>query len=298
MNPAAAPWLRRQALLTLVAMPALPLAAVALGGSLAYAHVRASRRAGLALTHHRVPWSIERRVRIVHLTDVHVGPTTPRRHLRRVAEVVRGLGCDVVVMTGDYVNASAYHESRITELIRDLPAPCIAVLGNHDHWTDPVRITRALEAGGARVLRNDSLVVRGAGFALPIVGVDDGRSRNADVARAFSSVPEPHRALVLTHDPKTAEAIAPTGAPLVLAGHTHAGQALPRALSFVTKTIGMPYLRGFHRIGRTDLYVSAGIGHSLYGLRAASTAPEIAIFDLDPDARTRTSLTSRTALTA
>ncbi len=56
------------------------------------------------------------------------------------------------------------------------------------------------------------------------VGVDDGRSGNDDVPRAFADVADPERALVLSHFPSTAETIATTGAPLVLSGHTHAGQ--------------------------------------------------------------------------
>lgn len=272
-------------------------AAVAMGSALAVRHVRAARRAGLAITHHRMPWDGTRPIRVAQLTDVHVGVTTPRRALERIAETVRGLRCDVVVMTGDYVNASVVHVGRVTELVRALPQPCVAVLGNHDHWTDAARVTRALEAGGAEVLRNASTTVRGAGWSLLVVGVDDGRSNNDDVELAFARVTTPGRALVLTHDPRTAPTIARTGAPLVLSGHTHAGQIhIPHVVPMVARLAGHPYLHGFHRIDRTDLYVSAGIGHSLHGLRSARTAPEIAVFDLDPNVRERRSSILRAPL--
>ncbi len=234
-------------------------------------------------------------MRVVHLTDVHVGPTTPNAITNRVVETVQGLGADLVVLTGDYVNASLFFVDRVSELAHALPKPCVAVLGNHDHWTDPIRITHALEAGGAKVLRNASTVVEGNGFSLPVVGVDDGRSGNADVDRAFSDVDERDRgrALVLSHFPNTADAIAKKGAPLVLSGHTHAGQVdLTRLTRYVARLSGNPYLHGFHRVGaRTDLYVSAGIGHSLEGLRSKRTRPEIAVFELDPDVRERSSRT-------
>ncbi|MBX3212158.1 MAG: metallophosphoesterase [Labilithrix sp.] len=272
-------------------------AAVAVGSALAAHHVRASRRAGLTITHHRIPWTGARTVRVAQLTDVHVGVTTPRRALAHVAETVRSLRCDVVVMTGDYVNASLVHVDRVTELVRSLPQPCVAVLGNHDHWTDPERVTRALEAGGAMVLRNASAELRGERWSLRVVGVDDGRTRNDDVERAFARVRSPERTLTLTHDPRTAPAIARTGTPLVLAGHTHAGQLhVPHVLPKIAKLAGHPYLHGFHRIDRTDLYVSAGIGHSLPGLRSARTAPELAVFDLDPSARRRHSNVLRALL--
>ncbi|MBX3259186.1 MAG: metallophosphoesterase family protein [Labilithrix sp.] len=272
-------------------------AAVAVGSALAVQHVRAGRRAGLTITHHRIPWPGRRTIRVAQLTDVHVGLTTPRRALARVAETVHGLRCDVVVMTGDYVNASLFHVDRVTELVRSLPQPCVAVLGNHDHWTGPERVTRALEAGGARVLRNASTELRGDRWSLVVVGVDDGRTKNDDVARAFARVDAPRRALTLTHDPRTAAAIAKTGAPLVLAGHTHAGQIhVPRVLPRIAELAGHPYLHGFHRVEQTDLYVSAGVGHSLPGLRSARTAPEIAVFDLDPSVRRRHSSVLRAPL--
>jgi predicted MPP superfamily phosphohydrolase len=277
-------------------MPAPVLAiAAAVGSAVALSRISAARRGGLAVTRHHLPWKGDGRMRVAHLTDIHVGPTTPPRMLAHVADVVGSLECDVVVLTGDYVNASLVYAERITELVEKLPKPCLATLGNHDHWTSAGRVTTALERGGAQVLRNESTVVRSAAGSLVVVGVDDGRSGHADVARAFANVPDPRCALVLSHFPNTAERIAATGAPLVLAGHTHAGHVhVPRVTKLLAKLAGNPYLHGFYRIDATDLYVSAGIGHSLHGLRAGRTCPEIAVFDLDPTATKRTSRVERT----
>lgn len=207
--------------------------------------------------------------------------------LAQVADVVTELEPDVVVLTGDYVNVSTFYARRITEFVRLLPKPCLATLGNHDHFTDPERITFSLEAGGAKVLRNESTRLGD----LLIVGVDDGHSRNADIAKAFGGV-DAERALVLSHFPNTADEIAGTRAPLVLSGHTHGGQIdVPWVTRKIAKAAGNPYLRGFYRIGeRTDLYVNAGIGHSFPGLRSGEgTRPEIAVFDLDWEASRITS---------
>jgi predicted MPP superfamily phosphohydrolase len=272
-------------------MPAAAIALAALVGSATLSRIASSQKGGIAVTLHRVPWRGSRRVRVIHLTDLHVGPTTPRGVLSRVASLVGELGGDAVVLTGDYVNMSTFFLDRVTDFVRELPKPCIATLGNHDHWTNPQRVTSALCAGGAEVLRNASTAIDG----LEIAGVDDGGSGNADVDRAFARVAEPERALVLSHFPNTAEAIAPTGAPLVLSGHTHAGQVdVPYATRTLARLTGNPYLHGFYRVGpRTELYVNAGIGHSLLGLRAGRTSPEIAVFELDPEASTRTSSRQR-----
>lgn len=276
-------------------MPATAVAlALAVGSVLGVSRVKASRRGGIAVTMHRVPW--ERRMRVVHLTDVHVGPTTPRSVLRRAAEVVGSLEPDVVVLTGDYVNTSLFYVERVTELAESLPKPCLAILGNHDHWAGPEAIGAALRSGGADVLRNDSRVVETRAGALVVVGVDDGTARTTDLDRAFRGV-DARRALVLAHHPQTADRIAKKGAPLVLSGHTHGGQIdVPRVTERLARLTGNPYLHGFYRIDRTDLYVNAGIGHSLPGLRAGRTCPEVAVFDLDPDTEQRRSLWMKTSL--
>ena len=251
-----------------------------------------AHRGGLAITTHTIPWPT--RARVVQLTDLHMGPTTPKAVLQRVADIVQGLDPELVVLTGDYVNQSLFHLDRVTDFVRALPAPCVAVLGNHDHWTSAVRVTEALEAGGAEVLRNAS-TVRGG---ITVVGVDDGCTHHDDIARAFEGV-DPRSALVLTHDPKTAEAIAERGAPLVLSGHTHAGQIeVPLVTRRIARAVGMPYLRGFFTIGETALYVNAGLGHSLEGLRGGPTRPEIAVFELDPAAIERRSKLEHTKLRA
>jgi predicted MPP superfamily phosphohydrolase len=272
-------------------MPAAAIALAALVGSVTASRVVSSRKGGLAVTRHRLPWNGTRPVRVVHLTDLHVGPTTPRSVLTRVARVVHSLESDVVVLTGDYVNMSLLFLDRVKELVESLPKPCVATLGNHDHWTSADRVASALRAGGADVLRNASTTLDG----LAVVGVDDGCSGNADVDRAFARVAAPEQALVLSHFPNTARVIATKGAPLVLSGHTHAGQIdVPYATRTIARLTGNPYLHGFYRVGpKTELYVNAGIGHSLPGLRAGRTCPEIAVFELDPTLAARTSSVDR-----
>lgn len=247
---------------------------------------------------HRIPWPVTAgptALRVVQLSDVHVGATSPQWMLGRIADVVTTLSPDLVVLTGDYVNLSTFFAGRVTDFVRRLPKPCLATLGNHDHWSDADAITRALQRGNARVLRNEWTTVRIGGAELLVVGVDDGCSGNADVARAFRGLaPDARaRALVLSHFPNLADEIATYGAPLVLSGHTHAGQVEVRWLTrTLAKAWGNPYLKGFHRCGdKTDLYVTAGIGHSLPGLRGGGTRAEIAVFDLDSSVRERSSET-------
>ena len=185
---------------------------------------------------------------------------------------------------------------RLAAFVKALPHPVMATLGNHDHWSGAHEVSMALVDGGAEVLANGVSGIEGIGWSLPVVGIDDGRTKNADPQRAFSSVRNPERVVVLSHFPATADEIATFGGRLILSGHTHGGQVAIPVLTEAIAKIVSGYLAGWYPIEASELYVSAGIGHSLDGLRGGHTAiPEIALFDLDPGAKKKESRTFRGA---
>jgi len=68
----------------------------------------------LRVTRHKIPWKLDRTMRIVHLTDVHVGWTTPKRVLDDAIAVAHRLRPTLVALTGDYVNHSLTHVDKVT----------------------------------------------------------------------------------------------------------------------------------------------------------------------------------------
>ncbi len=120
-----------------------------------------------------------------------------------------------------------------------------------------------LEEGGVRLLENDSLVFRDEG--LQVIGLTNRASREpldrslVDSARAF-----PGLTVVLGHAPDFALSAKELDLELLcIAGHTHGGQvALPffgplLTLSRVPRAIAAG---GLHRLGRSWLCVSRGVG--------------------------------------
>ena len=243
----------------------------------------------LRVTRHQLAWRGPRAKRIAHVTDVHVGWSTPPRILDDAVEAIHEAKADAVVMTGDYVNHSLHFSSRLRDFVRRLPEPVFATLGNHDHWTDGPAITQLLESSGARVLANEHAVFDD----LTIVGIDDPHTGHHDIEAAFSRAPAAADKLVLTHSPTIADHIArQRGARLILAGHTHGGQVrIPHLTRAVADRAGLPYVGGRVELGATTLYVNAGLGHARGGMRyGRAAAAEVAVFDLIPaahDERTR-----------
>ncbi len=219
-------------------------------------------------------------LKVAHLTDLHVGMLTPDRKILRAIAAAQAAKPDLVLLTGDYVCYSPKFVGRLAELVRGISAPCYAVLGNHDYWTDGEGVRRALERNGYAVLRNGHSEITLRHAPLSIVGIDDAVTGHADSKRAFAGVRKQGSRIVLTHVPSIADRAAAEGEALILAGHTHGGHVvIPRVTARIARKLGSRYLAGFYRIDGSLLYVNCGIGSSSIPIRAGAPA-EVAIFTL------------------
>jgi len=220
-------------------------------------------------------------LRIAQLSDLHVGPRTPRQRIRAAIVAANAFAPDLVVLTGDYLARERSGVQLMREQLGGLRSPTVAVLGNHDVWVDPEGASAALASHGYDLLRNQHTVVRLRGAPLAVVGVDDLMTRQADPARAMRGVPAGSR-LVLAHGPRTADLLRGAGEPLlVLSGHTHGGQVnLPGLTSFLLRSVlREPYDRGRFQVGDVQLYVNRGVGSSGVRIRINSD-PEVTLATL------------------
>ncbi len=210
-------------------------------------------------------------LRIGHLTDLHVGMLTPFAKIRRAIELVDHERPDLLVLTGDYLCYSPKFTAVLRDLLAHIHTPIYAVLGNHDHWTDPQGVRKAFEHHGHVVLRNGSSEMQLRRSPFTIVGIDDAITGNHDVKRAFSGVRKVGSRLVLTHAPNLADRASGYGPSLILAGHTHGGHVhIPRVTASIARRLGSNYLKGFYRVGESLLYVNCGVGSSSIPIRAGA----------------------------
>ncbi len=227
---------------------------------------------------------------VVQVSDVHYGRHLElENYLESAAQCVARLQPDIVVLTGDLVErrrdirrAVEYHSKFAGRLAT------LAVLGNHDYWTDPDRIRRELAkthiawlGGGER------RILKRAGRRLIFTGTDApwNNQRSADWRRLIRR--EAGDAVVLlSHTPDNAPEAARHGASLILSGHNHGGQyCLPLFGPFIVPSrYGLRYPGGVYRVGpESTLVVSRGIGVSEGGARMLCP-PEICHLTLRPPA--------------
>lgn len=219
---------------------------------------------------------------IGQLTDLHIGPRTPDERVLSAVDALNDARPDLVILTGDYVTRKGDPLERVPELLGRLQIPAVAVLGNHDHWTDAVTITRDLERIGIAVLRNRHTLMQVRGAPLTLIGIDDAVSGHDDVVSALHGVDHRLSRIVLAHSPPTLDAL-PLGAGLAcFSGHTHGGQIYVEGVTTaIFSRVGQPYVRGHFQKNGNQLYVSRGLGFGRgSNLPRRNSEPEVALVTL------------------
>lgn len=237
---------------------------------------------GNAIEEHALPFG--RTLRLVHLSDIHIGPAMSRIQLRGYMEQVGAVQPDLLVLTGDLLNRSMDGlEDGVTELARiQPPYGTFVSLGNHEHWFgQPEIVTREFERRGLRVLTNQRVVVATREGPIVMAGIDDLGSGRVDLAAAVQDRPEACPTILLSHHPEIFPLAARAAVELTLAGHWHGGQIrfpIPGGYLSIAH-LNTPYPEGLYRRESSLLYVSRGLGTSLLPIRI-NTPPEISVLNL------------------
>jgi predicted MPP superfamily phosphohydrolase len=205
-------------------------------------------------------------LRVVQISDLHVGPTIRRRHVERVVSRALAARPDLIAVTGDLADgppaALAAHTAPLARL--RAPLGVFYVTGNHEYyWGARGWIERA-RALGMTPLVDENRVVAHRGAKILVGGVADRSgpgfvpSHRSDPLRAAATDEAVVLKILLAHRPDSCEEAEAAGFDLQLSGHTHGGQFFPWSLLI---RLFHRYARGLHRHGRLSLYVTPGAGY-------------------------------------
>ncbi len=226
---------------------------------------------------------------LVHISDLHRGTREAPALDDALVSLCEELSPEVVIASGDLANRGRTGElARARALLDRLPAPTLAVPGNHDlPYTVPARFTRPwdrfTDAFGTTdpVFRTDDVVVCGLNSARPWRhqgGRLDASRLSAVTAALRDPPPNALRVVVLHHHLAGApwrasrkfplkhrddvlRALADAGAELVLSGHIHQSTAVSRrafeALDDDGRSLVLATAPGFgrprpHRLGEAN----------------------------------------------
>jgi predicted MPP superfamily phosphohydrolase len=214
--------------------------------------------------------------RIAQVSDLH------NSHLwKQTIKQLKKAQPDMICITGDLVD-SRHPDINVAlafcaEAVKI--APCYYVPGNHENGIpdeDYELLVERMEQLGVKALHEKFSRIQEGDEEICLVGLA------WSVDRLNSLQDYDGYRILLAHHPEYIDKYMEVGFDLVLSGHTHGGQfRVPFLGGLVAPGQGIlpHYDAGHFQLGRTDLYISRGIGNSRLPLRL-NNRPEVILITL------------------
>jgi predicted MPP superfamily phosphohydrolase len=224
-------------------------------------------------------------LKLIQISDLHLKSVNSQ--LKRLARKINGLNPDLILLTGDAVEAGG--KFPVLDEFLSLLNPDtkkVAILGNWEYWgaLNLAELGLLYKKHNCELLINQARQYQFHGKSILITGIDDLLGGQANIREALQEFKTSDCHIILNHCPAYAENIASQltvaqTCNAILSGHTHGGQVnLFGYIPFLPGGSGR-YIKGWYKVGNLDLYVSKGIGTSLLPVRFGARA-EIAVFEI------------------
>ena len=220
------------------------------------------------------------RVRIAHLTDLHIAPSISWDYYESIVERTNAEAPDVIVLTGDYLSKAEYLPLFRRWLSLPLRARLgvYAVLGNHDYWANAAERGCGKRSSSltVHVLQGECSRLTGGAEHVVLCGTDAPWGRDY----AARAVLPGDFVVALSHTPDNIYDLRGR-AHAVFAGHYHGGQGrIPGVGALIVPSVfGRRFDHGDFSVDGTELFVSAGVGADYPPLRVYCQ-PELLLVDL------------------
>ena len=210
-------------------------------------------------------------IHIVQISDIHAGSFPDGKPFQEAMRMVNGLKPDMILITGDYVNALPEELSLVARDMNKLKASegVYGILGNHDHYNtrqQHARIVKSLRSMGVDLLINENRRIGIEGSSLVLAGIDNSglRQNFGRLDKALKNVAADDAVILMAHDPTfwDANVVGKSPVGLTLSGHTHGGQFGVQAFGFEWSPAQYVYKQwaGLYSKGDQSIYVNRGLG--------------------------------------
>ena len=216
-------------------------------------------------------------VKIVHFTDLHYGTTIKTNELKSIVKKINNLNPDLIIFTGDLIDKhysiNKTEQEEVKKLLNKMNATLgkYAVEGNHDKKN----FDKIMKDTDFIVLDNNYDLIYNDGYEpILITGIGSSLLKNVDIDKAFDyfNIENSNQdifTISLLHEPDNIDSILEKyKVDLALSGHSHNGQVrLPFAPALVKVIGAKKYYEAEYKINNTKLFISEGIGTSIYPFR-------------------------------
>lgn len=209
-------------------------------------------------------------LRILHLTDVHLGVCKNNDDLAGALRQARAHAPQLILLTGDIADDLGLLPDALAMTHALSPRYGVfSSLGNHEYSRGIDDVKRIYHRSPAALLRDSGVSLDVGGHPMYIAGCDDPRYIHANdalflrrsVGRSLRRRPAGAFSVLLSHRPEGFVPAAAAGVHLTLSGHTHGSQVGFAGRSVWQSLFPGSYLWGHYRRGASQMYLSAGLGH-------------------------------------
>ncbi len=254
------------------ALATVPLAGV---GGVTYGLARSSSGADLReipLHFANLPAPLEG-LRILHISDIHIGPYIGLPDLEKLLLRAEALKPDLALITGDLCDHMPDYLDAL-HLLEALPTRLgnYCSLGNHEYIRGVRRVRRLFAQTTLPLLVDSGQHIAVDGASLYIAAADDPRylrspesyaRLRASVEKSMDGAPQEAFSILLSHRSQALDYASPLAIDLTLAGHTHGFQLGLGGRSLFDSLLPDRYIWGHYQQGASQLYTTCGVGHWL-----------------------------------
>lgn len=230
---------------------------------------------------------------ILQVSDLH--NKTFGKDQQFLLDNITALTPNIIVITGDLVDRRRYDLENAMTFVKGAvaQAPVYYVSGNHEAWSGRYQeIRSALLEAGVVVLDNQRALLVRNGDTLHLLGLQDpaflvsNYLEKWDVSQVKTQIDSWQELegfkVLLSHRPELFPLYTESQMDIVFSGHAHGGQIrLPVLGSFFAPDQGFfpEYTSGNYHHERTTMYVSRGLGNSVFPQRIHNR-PELILVTL------------------
>ena len=192
------------------------------------------------------------------ISDTHLGVGVFLNRWQRALTRIEAEQPDVLLVLGDIFeygqNAGAYARA-----LADLKTPygTYGVLGNHEYYMGLGNSVKFYKNAGITLLQNETAQLPNG---VQLIGVNDIQTASVSsnqLGRLLHQTNPEKPRILLSHQPLLTQTVALAQIPLMVSGHTHAGQIWP--FNYFVK-MKYDYVYGLYQLGAdSQLYVTSGM---------------------------------------
>ncbi len=222
-------------------------------------------------------------LKVVAVSDVHLGTLVCRRFFARIVEEINALDPDLVLFAGDVIDEDLEPVIRqdLGESLKRIKSRLgvYGITGNHEFIGGVEEAAAYLTEHGVRLLRDSAATVDDT---IVLVGREDVSRRQFEgkerrpLEEFAGSIDHSLPIILMDHQPIDLQPAVDFGADLQISGHTHNGQLWP--FNYIAEAV-YEVSWGLKQKGSTSIYVSSGVGTWGPPVRTGNV-PEIVVFNL------------------